>query len=272
MSYLDTIIQHKRQEVALRASLYPEKLLQQSLFFSTGTVSLAHYLERKDKTGIISEFKRASPSAGMINTEAPVAETTVAYMQAGSSALSILTDEKYFNGSLRDLQKAREMNYCPILQKDFIISPYQLIEAKAYGADAVLLIAAVNTKQQLKDLHSQAYDLGLEVVTEIHDAKELEKVPAKASLIGVNARDLTTFKVSIEQQLAIIKEVPSNCLAIAESGIRKPEDIIALETAGYKGFLMGTLFMEESQPGKACKRFSKKLKDIRKEINYEATQ
>ena len=271
MSYLDTIIEHKRKEVALRASLYPKKLLKQSLYFPTGTVSLTHYLERHDKTGIISEFKRASPSEGMINTEASITKTTLAYMQAGSSALSILTDENFFNGSLQDLQKAREINYCPILQKDFIISPYQLIEAKAYGADAVLLIAAIHTKKQLKDLHNQASDLGLEVLTEIHHLNELEKVPEKAKLIGINARDLTTFGVSINQQLEISKELPSNWLAIAESGIRRPEDVIALETAGYKGFLMGTLFMEKRDPGKACKRFSNKLYDIRKEVNHEPT-
>lgn len=269
MTYLDKIIEHKKKEVVHRASLYPEKLLKQSVFYPSDKVSLERYLLRKDKTGIIAEFKRASPSAGSLNTEATVEETTLAYMQAGSSALSILTDETFFKGSLKDLQVARELNYCPILQKDFIVSPYQLIEAKSYGADAVLLIAAVHSKNSLLQLHQQALDMGLEVLIEIHNEQEIEKLPESARLVGVNARDLTSFKVSQAQQLALVQQLPSDVIPIAESGINSAEALRKLRKAGYQGFLIGTRFMQEAHPGRACKQFSALLKREKKEVHNE---
>jgi len=269
MTYLDRIIKHKKQEVAHRASLYPEKLLKQSVYFPTVPVSLSGYLLREDKTGIISEFKRASPSAGALNTEATVKDTTLAYMQAGSSALSILTDEAFFNGSLKDLQTAREVNYCPILQKDFVVSPYQLIEAKSYGADAILLIAAVHSKTSLHQLHQLAMDTGLEVLIEIHNQQEIDKLPTNARLVGINARDLTSFRVSQKQQLKLVNQLPSNVIPIAESGIHSAETLLTLKNAGYQGFLIGTRFMQEHHPGNACKQFSRLLKRRKREVANE---
>jgi indole-3-glycerol phosphate synthase len=269
MTYLDKIIAHKKKEVAHRASLYPEKLLKQSVFYPTDTVSLSEYLLRGDKTGIIAEFKRASPGSGSLNTEATVEDTTLAYMQTGSSALSILTDESFFNGSLKDLQAARELNYCPILQKDFIVFPYQIIEAKSYGADAILLIAAVHSKNSLLQLYQQAIDMGLEVLIEIHNQQDIEKLPAGARMVGVNARDLTSFQISQPQQLQLIQQLPSDVIPIAESGINSAEALFTLKNAGYQGFLIGTRFMQEPHPGEACKQFSTLLKTEKKEVHNE---
>src|SRR5688500_15119050 len=152
MNILDQIIAHKRKEVSDRKSLYPVKLLEQSIFFSSPTVSLKKYVQRKDKTGIIAEFKRKSPSKGIINAHASVERTTIGYMQAGASALSVLTDKQFFGGSNEDLVVVRKFNFCPIIRKDFTIDEYQIVEAKSIGADAILLIAAVLDPERSKAL------------------------------------------------------------------------------------------------------------------------
>ncbi len=255
MNYLDEIIAHKRKEVEETKSLYPVKLLEQSIYFNTKPVSLKNYLLKKNLSGIIAEFKRKSPSKGMINQYASVERTTIGYMQAGASALSVLTDAKYFGGSNKDLTEARQFNYCPILRKDFTVDEYQIIEAKSIGADVILLIAAVLSKEEIKSLTAVAVSLGLEVLLEIHEAEELEKADVAHHLIGINNRNLKTFEVNLEHSIALAEKLPVDVVKIAESGISKPENILLLKQHGFNGFLMGEHFMKESRPEIACKKF-----------------
>src|SRR5688572_6383691 len=185
MNILDEIVKHKEKEVSEAKALYPVKLLEQSIFFSSPTVSLKKYIQRPDKTGIIAEFKRKSPSKGVINAHASVERTTIGYMQAGASALSVITDKNFFGGSNDDLKLVRKYNFCPILRKDFTIDEYQIIEAKSIGADAILLIAAVLSSDQINKLTGFAHSLGLEVLLEVHDEEELKSnLETGADLIG----------------------------------------------------------------------------------------
>ena len=259
MSILQEIAAFKRKEVNENKSLFPVKLLERSIYFATPTVSLKKYLLKKNKTGIIAEFKRKSPSKGSINPYASVETTTLGYMQAGASALSILTDKEYFGGSSQDLTEARKFNYCPILRKDFIIDEYQVIEAKSIGADAILLIGAILTKLQVKELTALAASLGLEVLFEIHDETDIEKMDPAIIHAGVNNRDLNSFSVDTDHALKLAEKLPAHVLKIAESGISKPEQVINYRQHGFDGFLIGEHFMKESRPGLACKRFTKQL-------------
>jgi indole-3-glycerol phosphate synthase len=265
MNILDQIIEHKRKEVEERKSLYPVKLLEQSIFFGSQTVSLKKYIQREDKSGIISEFKRKSPSKGVINAYASVERTSIGYMQAGASALSILTDKQFFGGSSEDLMTARKYNFCPILRKDFTIDEYQIIEAKSIGADAILLIAAALEPKRLKELGTFAKSFGLEVLLEVHDKEELDaNLNAGADLIGVNNRSLKTFEVSIDVSKQLAPLIPKEAVKVSESGISSPETIIELMKFGYEGFLMGENFMKHSQPEKEAKEFIEKLNTLKK--------
>src|SRR6187549_2075038 len=200
MNILDQIIEHKRKEVAERKGLYPVKLLEQSIYFSTPPVSMTKYIQREDKTGIIAEFKRKSPSKGIINAFASVERTAIGYMQAGASALSILTDKQFFGGSNEDLTTARKFNFCPILRKDFIIDEYQIIEAKSIGADAILLIAGILNTAKIKSLSELAHSLEMEVVIEIRDESELYSALNEfTDVVGVNNRNLNDFSVNVSQ-------------------------------------------------------------------------
>jgi len=209
-------------------------------------------LTRPDKLGVIAEFKRKSPSKPSINLYAEVEKVSIGYMQAGASALSVLTDHDFFGGSLADLTEARKYNFCPILRKDFIIDEYQLLEAKSAGADAVLLIAECLEKASLKTLAATAHDLGLEVLMEIHDETGLEKLNKHIDVLGVNNRDLRVFKTDIQNSINIASQIPGGQIKISESGIRTPEDIVRLLAAGFDGFLIGEQFMKNADPGKAC--------------------
>lgn len=263
MNILDQIIENKRKEVSERKSLYPVPLLEQSIFFSSPTVSLKKYVQRADKTGIIAEFKRRSPSKGIINAHASVERTTIGYMQAGASALSILTDKNFFGGSNEDLVTARKFNFCPILRKDFTIDEYQILEAKSIGADAILLIAAALTSKELKTLTDFAHTLGLEVLLEVHDAEELKSsLDAGADLIGVNNRNLKTFEVSINVSKELASLIPSGVVRVSESGISAAETIIELKKYGYEGFLMGENFMKHARPEIAAMEFMTELKKL----------
>ncbi|MCB0354368.1 MAG: indole-3-glycerol-phosphate synthase, partial [Bdellovibrionales bacterium] len=205
MSILEEIVLSKREEVAERKELCPIKLLERSLYFTTRGVSLKQYLLRKDRVGIIAEFKRRSPSRGDLLVHASVEEISIGYMQAGASALSILTDKKYFGGSGEDLTIARRFNFCPVLRKDFIVDEYQLFEAKSWGADAVLLIAAILDKDALVRLAKRAVDLGLEVLFEVHSERDLAKLPSTGvEIVGVNNRDLDTLEVSLETSRELV--------------------------------------------------------------------
>lgn len=259
MHILDKIVEKKKEEVAHNKRLYPVALLENSTFFDGPTVSLSKYLLRKDKHGIIAEFKRKSPSKPKINLYADVEEVTVGYMQAGASALSILTDGPFFGGSSKDLTKARKNNFCPILRKDFIISEYQILEARSIGADAVLLICEILSKEEVKRLAQFARSLGLEVLLELHSEDQLEKICDEVQVIGVNNRDLKIFKTNLEFSKNLFSKLPKNKVKISESGIHQPQDILDLEKIGYQGFLIGEKFMKEAHPGDACKTFIQKL-------------
>ncbi|MGE0561532.1 MAG: indole-3-glycerol phosphate synthase TrpC [Flavobacteriales bacterium] len=256
---LQEIIENKRKKVEQQKQLYPTKLLEQSIYFDSKCVSLSHYLTRKDKSGIIAEFKRKSPSKGVINAYADVLETTLGYMQAGASALSVLTEQDFFMGKNEDLTVARNANYCPILRKDFTVDEYQIIEAKSIGADAILLIAAALEKERIKTLYQLAKSLGLEVLFEIHGKDELDKVPDSDLIIGVNNRNLKTMEVDLKTSFDIISELPTTSLLISESGLSNVEDVKRLKEAGYQGFLMGEHFMRTPNPAEALKQFITKL-------------
>lgn len=263
MNILDKIIERKKIEVSDRKSLYPVKLLEQSIFFPSPTVSLKKYVLREDKTGIIAEFKRKSPSKGIINAHASVERTTIGYMQAGASALSVLTDKEFFGGATEDLITARKFNFCPILRKDFTIDEYQIIEAKSIGADAILLIATVLSPAQSKSLASFAHSLGLEVLLEVHDEEELlANLEVGADLIGVNNRNLKTFEVSIDVSKKLASIIPDTFVKVSESGISSPDTIAELYKYGYRGFLMGENFMKHSRPEVEAMEFMDNLRKL----------
>src|SRR5688500_31940 len=262
MNILHQIIEHKRKEVAERKDLYPVKFLEQSIFFESQPVSMKKYIQREDKSGIIAEIKRKSPSKGVINPYVSVERTSIGYMQAGASALSVLTDKNFFGGSNEDLTTARKFNFCPILRKDFTIDEYRIVEAKSIGADAILLIAAVLDAAALKTLASFAHSFGLEVLLEVHNEEELKQsLDAGADLIGVNNRDLKTFQLSIEVSKRLASLIPDTVVKVSESGIESVQAILDLKTYGYEGFLMGQNFMQHSRPEAACKEF---VDDLRK--------
>lgn len=261
MNILDQIVEHKRKEVAERKAMYPVRLLEQSIYFPTQPVSLKKYIQRADKSGIIAEIKRKSPSKGVINAYVSVERTSIGYMQAGASALSVLTDKNFFGGSNEDLTTARKFNFCPILRKDFTIDEYQIIEAKSIGADAILLIAAALDPATIKAFTSVAHSLGLEVLLEVHNKEELqENLEAGADLIGVNNRNLKTFELSIEVSKSLASLIPRDVVKVSESGIESPDTILELRDYGYEGFLMGQNFMQHSRPEKACREFIESLK------------
>ncbi len=266
MNILDQIIEFKRKEVAERKSLYPVKLLEQSIYFPSPTVSLKKYLLRQDKSGIIAEIKRKSPSKGMINPYVSIERTSIGYMQAGASALSILTDKQFFGGSNDDLTTARKFNFCPILRKEFVIDEYQIVEAKSIGADAILLIAAVLSPEEIMKFTALAHSLGLEVLMEIHNETELKSnLNAAVDLIGVNNRNLKTFELNIETSKRLAPMIPDSVIKVSESGIESPEAIIELKQHGFKGFLIGQTFMQHSRPDKAAMDFIKELKRVESE-------
>ncbi len=264
MNILNEILKAKRIEVVERKELYPVKLLEKSIYFDTPAASLSEYLKRDGASGIIAEFKRKSPSKGDINIYADIEEVTRGYMQAGASALSVLTDKKFFGGDNKDLTKVRKFNFCPVLRKDFVIDEYQIFEAKSIGADVILLIAEVLKKNEILNLASRAKSLGLEVLMEIHSKDQLSKINDYINLIGINNRNLKTFDVSIENSKAISKYLPEGIIRISESGISKPQDILQLMNYGFSGFLIGERFMKAPHPALACKSFIDELNFLNK--------
>jgi len=262
MSLLEQITAHKRREVEQKKELFPVKLLEKSLFYPTPVVSLRKYLLREDKSGIIAEFKRHSPSRGPIHPYADVEYVSIGYMQAGASALSVLTDEHFFKGSNQDLQTAREFNFCPILRKDFILDEYQIVEARSIGADAVLLIAECLQKEAVKHLAAFARSLGLEVLLEVHSREQLDKWTPDIALVGVNNRNLQDFSVEVRTSFELLPHLPQEALPVSESGLNDPETVVDLQRAGFKGFLIGEHFMSQPDPPKACAAFIKAMRKI----------
>ena len=261
MNILDTIIAQKKAELAVRRPGRPVAELEKLPLFSAPTLSLKAFLNDPARTGIIAEFKRRSPSRGVINDTATVAEVTAAYASHGASAISVLTDEEFFGGKLADLQTAT-INQVPLLRKDFMIDEYQVTEAKAMGADVILLIAACLTPARVKELAVFARKLHLEVLLEIHTEEELQHICDETEIVGVNNRDLKTFKVDINRSIELSKEIPSNKIKIAESGINDVETICIFRQAGFKGFLIGENFMKQPDPTIAFARFVQQLKKL----------
>ena len=259
MNILDTIIAKKKIEVAERKKTKSISELKKGLFFKNETLSFKEYLLRKDKTGIIAEYKRKSPSKGIINDTSTVSEVTTAYAKYGASAISVLTDGEFFGGSLDDLLAAT-INEVPLLRKDFIVDEYQLLESKAYGAEVILLIAACLTIDEVKTLAGVAKNIGLNVLLEIHNEQELAHICNDVDVVGVNNRDLRTFTVDINRSIELSKQIPADKIKISESGIDTIESIKLLKEHGFKGFLIGEKFMKEDNPGLAFQKFTDELK------------
>jgi len=256
---LNTIIEHKLVEVAARKKDMSIAELEAMPLFSTKTSSLKASIQEEGKTGIIAEFKRQSPSKGIINAIAGVEEVTKAYEQFGASGISVLTDQTFFGGSLTDLSIAVARTI-PVLRKEFIVDEFQLIEAKAYGASVILLIAACLTAEKTKQLAVLAKSLGLEVLLELHDATELGHICEEVDLVGINNRSLKSFEVNIEHSLQLKNQLPKNKLCIAESGIYDVETFKLLKKEGFDGFLMGEYFMKQADPAAAFEAFTQLIK------------
>ncbi|MEO5683778.1 MAG: indole-3-glycerol phosphate synthase TrpC [Chitinophagaceae bacterium] len=265
MNILDRIIAHKKIEVAQRKLAVPVADLEKTAFFSRNTLSLKDFLLDKRRNGIIAEFKRQSPSKGVINGHADVVAVTTAYTENGASCLSVLTDETFFGGSTNDLLQARG-NEIPILRKDFMIDAYQLTEAKAMGADVILLIAACLSVQQVKELAVVAKGLGLGVLLELHGEEELGHICDETDLIGINNRNLKTFEVDIDRSLRMAQKIPAGMIKIAESGIGSAATIKLFKENGFHGFLMGENFMKEADPGVAFAKFAQDLSKTLKPV------
>ncbi|MFO7369654.1 MAG: indole-3-glycerol phosphate synthase TrpC [Bacteroidales bacterium] len=257
MTILNEIISHKIKEVSLVKEKVPISRLEESLYFQRNPLSFTDFLLNPDKTGIIAEFKRKSPSRGVINSLSTIEEVTTGYFRSGASALSVLTDEKFFGGTAADLMRARELNPIPILRKDFVVDEYQLIEAKSIGADAVLLIAAALDIEQTKRLARFARSLQLQVLLEVHQEDELAHLNEFVDMVGVNNRNLKTFTVDTETSVRLASQIPGSFVKVSESGITSPLTIKSLRGCGYQGFLIGENFMRTPEPAQAFSEFVK---------------
>lgn len=255
MNILDKIIADKYKEVALKKQLISSAELTRFPLFENQTVSLANAL-KKSTSGIIAEHKRRSPSKAVINQDLNVQDVASGYEKAGVCGMSVLTDAKYFGGSLDDLLLARASVKMPLLRKEFIIDEYQLLEAKANGADVILLIAAVLNREQIRNLSQFAQSLHLEVLLEVHNLEELEKsLMPSLDMLGVNNRNLKTFEVSTDISKKLSEQIPSEFVKVSESGISSVEAIMDLKNFGYRGFLIGENFMRTEDPGKHAAAF-----------------
>jgi indole-3-glycerol phosphate synthase len=259
MTILDRIIEHKQRELSVKMKKTSLEDLKRLPGYDRKTVSLTRSLLDPERTGIIAEFKRMSPSGGILNQHATIEEVTTGYFRAGASALSVLTDKEFFGGSAEDLMRAREINPIPILRKDFILHEYQVIESKAMGADVLLLIAAVLDRAKIKKLAVLARSVQLEVILEIHEPSELKMLDENITAVGVNNRDLRDFSVDTDRSVKLAPLIPREFLRISESGIHSPMVIQQLRSCGYNGFLVGEKFMREPDPATAFAAFIKLL-------------
>jgi indole-3-glycerol phosphate synthase len=270
---LEEIVTRKRADLTLQkeaVSLHAMRRLAEERLQQEADLRQAEGLPRlsmrqalaASPTGIISEFKRRSPSKGWIKQEAEPTVIPPAYEAAGASALSILTDEPFFGGTLHDVQQARPLVRIPILRKDFIVDPYQVYQARTVGANAVLLIAACLTKAEVKELTALAHDLELEVLLEVHSPEELDYVSDETDMVGVNNRNLGTFHTDVENSFRLASLLPQGKLLVSESGISNPQTVHRLREAGFRGFLIGECFMKTADPGQALQTFIHQLKSI----------
>lgn len=260
MNILDKIIGDKKREVDLKKQLISASQLEKYPLFERNTSSLSATL-KKSNSGIIAEHKRRSPSKDVINQNLNVQEVTRGYNDAGVCGISVLTDAKYFGGSLDDLLLARASVPTPLLRKEFIVDEYQIVEAKAHGADVILLIAAVLSRKEITSFSQLAKNLNLEVLLEVHNLEELEKsIMPSLDMLGVNNRNLKTFEVSTEISKQLSRNIPNNFVKVSESGISNVEAIKDLQDYGYQGFLVGENFMKTDDPGKSAAEFIEALK------------
>ncbi|WP_418603039.1 indole-3-glycerol phosphate synthase TrpC [Hwangdonia sp.] len=259
MNILDKIVIDKRKEVDLKKELIPIDIFERTPYFERKTISLSKKL-RTSQTGIIAEFKRKSPSKSVINNTVKIEDVAMGYEHAGACGMSVLTDEIYFGGFLDDLIIARENCSLPLLRKEFIIDEYQILEAKGFGADVILLIAAILTKAEIKQFSELAKSLNLDVLLEVHNEEELHKsIMPSLDMLGVNNRNLKTFDVSLETSKTLSTLIPNDFVKISESGISSIEAIKELKPYGYQGFLIGENFMKTNNPGASATEFIKSL-------------
>jgi len=253
MNILDQIVQRKKEEIEFSKSKISVQLLKYSAFFERKTYSLKKTI--KTKSGIIAEFKRQSPSKGIINNTISPLEVTSAYEKSGASAISVLTDQDFFGGSFDDIIQIRQQISIPILRKDFMVDEYQFYEAKNMGADIVLLIAACLSVSQVDEFTDLAHQLGLEVLLEIHTEEELQHYNKNIDLVGINNRNLKDFRVDLEHSVQLKNLLPKETFSVAESGIYSIEDFLYLKEKGFDGFLMGEYFMKDENPGNKFREF-----------------
>jgi indole-3-glycerol phosphate synthase len=257
MNILETIVAQKKKEVAeKKAKINIDALMKNA---SENHYSLKSRLNNENNAGIIAEFKRKSPSKGWIHENINIAEVVPAYEAHHAAAASVLTDKNFFGGDLEDLKSARHQTKIPLLRKDFMIDEFQLYEAKSFGADVILLIAACLSKQQTKELAKKARELQLEVLLEIHSEKELEYICDEIDVVGINNRNLETFKTDVQISMQLIKKINFDKPVISESGIDNVETILRLRDLGFKGFLIGEYFMKQQNPAIAFADFMKTL-------------
>ncbi|MCD8073283.1 MAG: indole-3-glycerol phosphate synthase TrpC [Alistipes sp.] len=259
MDILEKILETKRQEIVqAKAKKTYESLLAEARAVDRPTVSFARSI-RETPGGIVAEFKRRSPSRGDINRRALLADVVSGYQSAGAAAISVLTDADYFGGSLEDLAGARNFVALPLLRKDFIIDPYQVCQARIYGADAILLIASALTVEETAALAQLAHELSLEVLLEIHGEDELGHICPEVDVVGVNNRNLGTFITDTAVSRHLAGLLPEDMVKISESGISDPATVRQLAGYGYRGFLMGENFMKHGDPAAALKSFLEEL-------------
>ena len=258
---LEQIVANRRKEVAQQKQKIPLLELQSGIDLSILRNSLSNRLLSKGGSGIIAEFKRRSPSKGIINDRALPEIVTKGYSEAGVAGISVLTDSMYFGGSTTDFQAARFANpLTPILRKDFMVDEYQIFESRVMEADVILLIAAVLEKSEISRFTSIAHELGMEVLLELHDESEIQKIDNNVDMIGINNRNLNDFKVDLDNSLQLLDKLPAEAIKISESGLGDPETVDFLRSRGFQGFLMGENFMKTDVPALACRNFISKLK------------
>lgn len=259
---LDEIIENKSTEIKESKNSLPLELITEQLKGALPARDFFDAINPKGELKIISEVKHASPSKGVFREDFDPVEIAKSYSAGGASAISVLTDEKYFKGSLTYLKNIRAEVDTPLLRKDFIIDPYQVYEARLFGADALLLIVAALDQRDLKDLLELTHSLQMNAIVEVHDAEELDRaLEADARIIGINNRDLRTFNVDLNVSINLSKKVPGDKIVIAESGIGSIKDIDGLRAEGVHVFLIGETFMKAADPGH-------KLKELIESSNY----
>ena len=252
---LDRIVLDIKEKIITSKRKYPIELLEKSSLFSRDTLSMRAAITDKQGKAVIAEFKRRSPSKGVINGEADVKDITMGYQKAGASCVSILTNSTFFGGCNEYLTSARSVLNIPILRKEFIVDEYQIVEAKSIGADFILLIAEILTKDEVIRFTTLAHSLGLEVLMELHHENQLDKIIPEIDAVGINNRDLATFNVDIDKSIAMANKLPKEMIKVAESGLSDYKTAIKMAKKGFSAFLVGEQFMKQNSPAKECKMF-----------------